>query len=243
MLTACAGNQPGPGEVRSLAAAEANTRLGIEYLRRGEYESSRRRLEKALRQAPDYSGVHDAIAVLYEQVGLMKLAEKHYLKGLKLNPENASAQNNYGLFLCNAGRNAEAESSFRQAANHAFYPTPWVPLTNAGVCMLRVPDKDKAEEYLRLALKKQPEYAPALLQMGKINFADGNYLGTRGYLQRYQQVVEHTAESLWLAVRTEYALKDHRAWGNYALILKNVYPDSEQYVLLQEWENERRSGN
>jgi len=26
-------------------------------------------------------------------------------------------------------------------------------------------------------------------------------------------------------------------------MLRNSFPDSEQYMLLQEWENERRSGN
>ena len=115
--------------------------------------------------------------------------------------------------------------------------------TNAGVCLMMVPDNKRAEEYFRLALKKQSEYAPALLQMGMISFTTGNYLSTRAYLQRYQSVADPTAESLWLAVRTEFALKDHQAWGNYALTLKNQFPDSEQYLLLQEWENERRSGN
>jgi len=81
------------------------------------------------------------------------------------------------------------------------------------------------------------------MSMGSINYARGNYLSARAYLQRYEAVAEHTAESLWLAIRTEYALRDHQAWGNYALMLRNSFPDSEQYMLLQEWENERRSGN
>jgi type IV pilus assembly protein PilF len=243
LLTACAGNQPGQGKTRAVAAAKVNTQLGIEYLRSGNYELSRTRLEKAIRQAPDYPGAHDAIAVLYEQVGEMKLAEKHYLKSLKLDADNASFRNNYGRFLCKMRRYEAAEDAFKRAADNAFYRTPWIPLTNAGICMTGIPDNVRAGKYFRLALQKQPEYAPALMQMGKLSFARDNYLSTRAYLQRYQQVAKHTAESLWLAVRTEYALRDHQAWGNYAIMLKIDFPNSEQFVLLQEWEHERRSGN
>lgn len=243
LLIACAGSPSTPDDAHALRAAEVNTRLGIQYLRTGEYDMSRKRLEKAIRQAPGYAGAHDAIAVLYERVGERELAEKHYLKGLRLDPDNASSHNNYGQFLCQSKRFDEAEHEFELAANNPFYRSPWVPLTNAGTCYFSVPDIEKAEKYLRLALKQQPEYAPALLKMGMVSFAAGNYLATRAYVQRYQQVADHSAESLWLAIRAEFELKDHQAWGNYALQLKNGFPDSEQTLLLQEWENERRSGN
>ena len=243
LLIACAGAPSTPDDVRALRAAEVNTRLGIQYLRSGEYDMSRKRLEKAIHLAPGYAGAHDAIAVLYERVGERTLAEKHYLKSLRLDPDNASSRNNYGQFLCQSKRYSEAEDAFMQAANNPFYRTPWVPLTNAGICYMGVPDNEQAEKYLRQALQQQPEYAPALLKMGMLSFAAGNYLATRAYMQRFQQVADHTPESLWLAVRAEFALKDHQAWGNYAFQLKNKFPDSEQTLLLQEWENERRSGN
>ena len=242
-LAACASGPKGPSEAQTLTAAKANTQLGIEYLRTGEMDLSRKRLEKAIKLAPDYAGAHDAIAVLYEQVGERELAEKHYRKSIRLEPDNAGSQNNYGQFLCKAKRYEEAEEIFKRAASNPFYRKPWVPLTNAGICLLGVPDEKRAEEYFRQALQSQPEYAPALMSMGSINYARGNYLSARAYLQRYEAVAEHTAESLWLAIRTEYSLRDHQAWGNYALMLRNSFPDSEQYMLLQEWENERRSGN
>ena len=242
-LTACATGPKGPTDAQALTAAKANTQLGIEYLRSGEMDMSRKRLEKAILLAPDYAGAHDAIAVLYEKVGERELAEKHYRKSIRLEPDNAGSQNNYGQFLCKAERYDEAEEIFNRAAKNPFYRKPWVPLTNAGVCLLGVPDEKRAEDYFRQALQSQPQYAPALMNMAGISHARGNYLSARAYVQRYEAVAEHTAQSLWLAIRTEYALKDHQAWGNYALTLKNSFPDSEQAMLLQEWENERRSGN
>jgi len=228
---------------KTVAAARANTQLGVEYLRKGEYETSLKKLKKALDIDPDYSEAHDTIAVLYEKVGKLDLAEQHYKRGIKLDPENAGAHNNYGRFLCNMKRYKEAEKEFLVAANNPFYQNPELPLLNAGLCMDALPDAAKAETYYREALEKAPAFGPALLQMARVSFEQEKYLNARGYLQRYEQVSRPTPESLWLGVRTEYALRDRMAWGKYALQLKTNFPDSTQTTLLMEWENERRSGN
>jgi len=245
LLSGCAGTTPPMEEDYSKAAiaARANTQLGIEYLRKGEYELSKKKLLKAIEQKPDYAMAHDAIAILYERVGDNEQAEKHYLRGLKLDPDNADGHNNYGQFLCQTGRHRQAEEEFQVAINNPYYKTPEVPLVNSGVCMASVHDEEKAEQYFRKALDANPAYAPALIQMAQLAFQSGDYLRTRAYLQRFAAVRTHTPESLWLGVRAEYALKDHQAWGNYALQLRSLYPDSEQAALLQEWENERRTGN
>jgi type IV pilus assembly protein PilF len=244
LLPGCASNTTLENDTsKSAVAARANTQLGIEYLRNGDYDMSQKKLLKAIELQPDFATAHDAIAILYERVGNNELAEKHYRRGLKLNPDNADGHNNYGQFLCRVGRHEEAEKEFLVAINNPFYRTKKYPLLNAGMCMANVPDMAKAEQYFRRALEEDSEFAPALLQMAKLSFKSGNYLRARAYLQRYQAVEKHTPESLWLGVRTEYALKDHQAWGNYALQLRNLHPDSEQAVLLQEWENERRAGN
>jgi type IV pilus assembly protein PilF len=79
--------------------------------------------------------------------------------------------------------------------------------------------------------------------MAELSFTAQDYLTTRAWLQRFQEAGEQTPQSLWLGVRSEYALRDNQASGNYALQLRSRFPDSEQARLLQEWEYERRSGN
>jgi type IV pilus assembly protein PilF len=222
-------------------AANANTQLGIEYLREGDYEMAMNRLEKAISLNPNSADAHDAIAVLYEKIGKNPLAEKHYKKALRLNPDNARGHNNYGQFLCTQGRYEDAEQEFLLAANDPFYSSPALAFSNAALCAARIPDESRAEKYYRMALERDPAYAPALIQMAVLSYNQSKYLSARGYLQRYQQAARHTPESLWLAIRTEYALDNHHAWGNYAVTLRSNFPDSKQAAALQEWENERRS--
>jgi len=242
LLAGCATARNDLEKDKMTAAARANTQLGVEYLRKGEYETSLKKLKKALDIDPDYPDAHDAIAVLYEHVGKLDLAEKHYKRGLKLNPDNAGAHNNYGRFLCSTKRYKEAEEEFLTAANNAFYALPELPLFNAGLCMEAQSNPARAEAYYQKALEKNPAYGPALLQMARVSYDQESYLSARGYMQRFQQASPHTPESLWLAVRVEYALRDNKAWGNYALKLKNNFPNSSQAALLMEWEHEHRSG-
>ena len=229
-------------EKKNADVSRANTMLGIEYLRAGNYETSREKLDKALAADPGNAEAHDAIAVLYEKVGKPDLAEKHYKKSLSLYLEIPRGHNNYGQFLCVQGRYEEAEKQFLIAANEPFYTTPALALTNAGLCATGIPDEEMAEKYFRQALQMDPQYPPALLQMAILNFSRSNYLSTRAYLERYQEDGQDTAESLWLGIRTEYALDDHQAWGNYAIKLRHNFPESPQAAELQKWEYERRSG-
>jgi len=183
VLTACSSS-PEVREVKkdANAAAKANTELGVEYLREGNYELSKTKLTKALELEPNYAPAHDYIAVLYQTVGETKLAEKHYKKSLRLNPDSARGHNNYGQFLCFQDRHSEATAEFMKAADNNFYPTPEVPLTNAGLCAARIPDLGTAEDYYRQALQKNPGFAPALLQMAIIRYEESNYMGARAYL-------------------------------------------------------------
>jgi len=223
-LFACASSAEREREKANAArAASAYTQLGIEYLREGKYELSRTKLEKALELDSDYAPAHGAIAILYEKVGDEKLAMKHYRKALRLNPEDSGLHNNYGQFLCFQGNYKEANEEFMISAKNPFYATPAVPLTNAGLCAKRIPDPERAEQYFRQALKIDDQFS-------------------RAYLQRFQEVARHSPESLWLAVRTEFALKDESTSGSYAIMLRENFPKSEEAILLLEWENERRSG-
>jgi type IV pilus assembly protein PilF len=109
------------------------------------------------------------------------------------------------------------------------------------VCANKIPDGAKAEHYFRAALDKDPAYIPALLNMVSTSYTQGNYMSARGYLQRYEQESPYSAESLWLGVRVEYALRDWGASARYALLLRNNFPDTNQAKRLQEWENEHRN--
>jgi len=237
-LSACASG-PAQRQAEGQDPAEINTQLGVEYLRKGMLEESSDALQKAVSQNPRYAPAHDAIAVLYEQLGEIDKADYHYRRSLALDPKNAATMNNFGQFLCRRGKLDEADGYFQKALKDPLYRYPEMVNTNAGICAAKVPDAARAEAYFRKALQINDKYVPALGEMAKLSYSTANYLGARAYLQRYEQLTKLPADLLWLAVLNEDKLGDSGASASYALLLKKDYPDSTQTRDLLQWQNER----
>jgi type IV pilus assembly protein PilF len=220
--------------------AEVNTQLGIAYMREGMYEASLDKFNKALAQDPRLAIAHASLAVLYERLGEIDLADKHYVKAYRLDADDPIILNNYGQYLCRKGRLEEADRMFLKALRDPLYRFPETILTNAGLCAQQRPDLELAEKYFRQALEKNPSFQPALRQMVRNTFAQQQFLATRAYLQRLQERGPLTAEFLWIGVRAESQLGDRDAASSYALLLKNEFPESMQTQALIEWEHTRR---
>lgn len=232
-LGACESGTGGDGgNIRPSAttneAAAANLKLAMEYLQRREYARALEKLDRAREADPGYALTYNTYGVLYQTLGDNGRAEQNFKKALSLGGDDSATMNNYGRFLCQQNRVAEAEKVFMEAAANTLYETPEIPVANAGMCLLGAGRADEAEQHFRRALELNPGMPVALLQMSKMSFDRGDALKARGYLQRYLEVSRHTAESLWLGIQVERKLGDRDAVASYSLILRNNFPDSEQ---------------
>ena len=151
-------------------AAKLNVQLGANYLRQGKLDLAKEKLDKALSQDPSLATAHTYSALVYDQLGEAEDAETHYRRSLRLAPGDSATLNLYGAFLCRQDRATEAEEYFVKATADPLYRTPWAALTNAGVCLLRVPDQDRAEAYFRRALSTNPRYPDALWHMARLSY-------------------------------------------------------------------------
>jgi len=219
-----------PATARQIASV--NTQLGLGYLRNGQTELAWERLNTAIDADPDYATAHNGIALVYDKRGDTAKAEKHFLRALAINPADSAAQMNYGVFLCQHGRIDEGEEYFLKAVENPQYDKPAMAYTNAGMCRMRDDDDAQAETYFRAALRANPAFPVALLNMAQLSFDDREYLAARAYMQRYEQVAKHNSRSLWLGIRIEERLGDKDAVSSLAMLLKANYPDSPETQLL-----------
>lgn len=219
-------------EEKNLNIADTNLRLGVGYMQQGRYEEALEKLLRAKDAKPDIGDVHAALALVYERLELYDDADDHYREAIDLEPENGSAYNNYGVFLCRRGKYQEADENFNKALKTRRYKSPERAYENAGACARKIPDMQKAEEYLRKALSINNKLPLALYEMAIISYEKKQFLSTRAYLQRYEQVSQHTAESLWLGIRAERELGDQQTEARYAKLLQTRFPDSLEF---KEW--------
>lgn len=217
-----------PGRTTTENSVTANINLGVEYLRRDEFEKAMEKLERARSLDPGYYETYNMLGLLHQRLGQYRQAEDNFKKALRLNGADSATLNNYGQFLCRRERIDEAIEIFQQAANNPLYETPEVAITNAGLCALMNNDKVRAEQYLRRALELNTKFAEALMPMAQLSYETGNYLSARGYLQRYLEVNKPTPRTLWLGIQIERELGDDNAVSSYSLLLRNNFPDSDE---------------
>lgn len=233
LLLACASTQE---QKKNHKIAESNVRLGVGYLQQGKVDAALEKIKRALEVEPDYPEAHSSIALVYQQLGENEKAEEHYKTALGFQPGNGIINNNYATLLCNVGKPLEAEPYFLKAINDRRYRTPAQALENLGSCLMQVPDLDKAEKYLRQALRLNPKLPGALLQMVRVGLERKRYMSSRAYLQRYQEVAKMNPQSLMLGIQVEMKLGDKKAVVDYESQLRRDFPDSSETRKLMEAE-------
>lgn len=230
LLQACVAVDPSKG--RNEEASDVNTEMGLGYLQQNNFELASEKLLKALRQNPESVKANYVYAVLQDKLEQKELAEYHYQKATKLDPENSEAANNFGAFLCRNGRQLESEKYFIQALKNPLYKTPEYAYTNAAVCLLQADELQRGKEYLRKAIAAKSDFGPALVSMGDVLYKEGDYTNAKIYLDRYHLVSRASAKSLWLAIRNTLELDDQGDIEELAQRLETDFPDSQEYV---EW--------
>jgi type IV pilus assembly protein PilF len=233
LLTACS-SQPKKLSSTGETAAEINARLGLGYMQEGNYDVALDKLNRALKENPRLPAAHHYIAELYKRLKNYDLAEEHYRRAIDLAPDDAAVQNNYGVFLCDRQRYAEAETHFLKAARMKNYQSPDEAYNNAALCALRIPDKDKARKYFRAALEANALLASALIQMSALSVEENDYPKARAFLQRYEAIGPKTAQSLYLGAMIEQHLNNATAAAEYARELREQFPTADETARLQE---------
>ena len=201
---------------------------GLRYMENGRLDVAQKDLERAVELDDKNVEAHNVLGVLYERINRLEDAEGQYKKALSLDENNFAAANNYGRLLCAEGRYELAMQRFQTIIDSKVYPTPWLALTNAGVCAKSKSKVPEAENYLRKALESNPNFAPALLEMAKLSLENRNYLSTRAFLQRFESSSGATPESLFIGVQTELGLGNAKDADAYRKKLQQQFPESKE---------------
>ena len=220
--------------------ADVRTDLAVSYMQRNQLEVAREELEQALEIQPDHSRANHAMAALQDRLGNDDLAEEHYRRAVRSDPENSTAAHDYGTFLCRRDRVSEALRQFEKALANALYRQPEITQLRAGECLIRAGDVSSAEEYFGQALRLNPRLPLALYHMASINFERHNYLSARAYIERYFSLAPDNPRSLLLAVKIEDSLQSPDVADAYAARLRNKFASSKEAQELDQLKRMRK---
>ncbi len=208
--------------------AKLNLQMGARYLDMGMLDVAKEKLETAVHLDSSNPETHNTLAVFYERIKQYDAASESYQTALRKDSENFSVKNNYGRFLCEQGQFDKGMTLLQQALESPMNNRAWFALTNMGVCYTKQNDMQHAEDYFRQALQSQQDYSPALQEMQRISYQNGQFMSARAFLERYLSVAKHTPETLWIAFQTERALGNSKVSEEYREQLLSSFPASKE---------------
>jgi len=222
------GGKPLKEESQDVQASKYNVQLGTAYLQQGNYSLAKEKLERALKQNPKDPDVHTSLGLLYDRTGETKLADKHFKEALKLAPDKPDVSNNYAIYLCKNGRVDEGVAKFMTVASNRYYGTPWVALTNAGVCLRGAKRLDEAAQKFVGAVSSRPNYSEATVQLASLHLERDQIAEARKVVDTYLNAFKPNPDVLLTAVTVARAAKDRMSEEKYSRALRLEFPDSAQ---------------
>jgi type IV pilus assembly protein PilF len=241
-LSACTTTGAGPGttgerEDRVTVSDQSDTdrraRVRLElasgYFADGKVETALDEVKLALLAKPDFAEAYNLRGLIYASLGDDRLADDSFRRALQVNPRDADAMHNYGWYLCQRRRFAEADGLFRQAVAQSQYAGVSRSLMAQGVCQARNNQWADAERTLSRAYELDPTSPVTAVNLAEVLYRRGEFERARFYIRRVNVLPEvSNAQTLWLAARIEHKMNNPagtREWGEQ---LRGRFPQSPE---------------
>lgn len=225
-LTACVTTyDKEPKKPNMEKAKETHIRLGLQYLRQNNLDSSRFHLNKALKIDPDSAGAYSGLAALMLREGDEANAERFYQKAIRLDSELSQARNNYGSFLYGKKRYAEALVHFEKAAQDLNYDRRPLAFNNVGLTQLSLGNIDASEKAFVRTITLNPNMPRPYLELAGIAQVKAEYRAALRLLDQYHLVSPMSPRSLQMELDLAKALGDKNRESSARLKLKSMFPN------------------
>ena len=233
LLCACVTTMDTPAKkVDKQKALEANVKLGMAYLDKGNREGALRSFNEALEFDSRSSEAHLGLALVHQLNGEAQLAEAAFKMAMKGRADfsRSTVLFSYGKFLLEQKRPEEAMKQFEKVTADLSYTSRAQAFHFQGLAALAMEETSQAKTAFEYAIKLNNSLVAPAMELAEMNFAERKYPLAKKYLELFAQNSRHTPRSLWLGIRLERVFGNADKEASYALALKNLHPYSQQYL-------------
>ncbi len=202
--------------------------LAVGYLRNGDYQRAKEKLNRALEIEPRNSAAHATYGLLFQLEGEPEHAEKYLKDAIRYDPDNAQARNSYGAFLFAEHRYHEAVKQLQEASENRYYANRPTVFENLGVAYRRIGDFEGAEYAFTRAIQLNPSQTRSMIELADIKFEQRFYAEARDLYRRYSQQAQSTPKSLWLCVRLARIFSSYDQEASCGQALEGIFPNSDE---------------
>ena len=214
--------------------ARVRMELASGYFERGQMTTALDQVKLAIVADPSFSEAFNLRGLIYANLGDERLAEESFRRALQLNPRDADTMQNFGYFLCQKKRYAEATALFDQALAKPQYRDAGRTLLTKGVCLAVAGQLLEAEASLQRAYELEPANPAVAVNLSEVLYKRGDFERARFYVRRVNAVpAVANAQTLWLAARIENGIGNRPGVQEFGDQLQRRFPDSREFAAFQ----------
>lgn len=212
--------------------ARVRLELASAYFGRGQMNVALDEVKLALAADPNLGPAFNLRGLIYGSMGEHALAEDSFKRALQLNPRDVDTMQNYGWYMCQRQRYADADGLFRQALVSPQNQEISRTLLTQGICQARAGDLPAAEATLQRAYEIDSGNASIAVNLAEVLYRRGDYERARFQMRRINAVREiANPQTLWLAMRIERKLGNTQGLASLGQQLRDRFPESPQAKL------------
>ena len=224
-------------------AARTRTAMAAEYIRKGDLDTAKQHLERALKSDPRSAEAYNMMGILLQREGSeinLQKAEGYFKKAIGLKDNFAQAHNNYGVYLSQQKRYREALKQFSLAGATLGYEGRAAALENLGRTALLLGEVTQAQQAFESALKAEPNLLVARFELSELLLGQGRVRESAALYDEYVRLLGNNPQgsrSLWLGMRLARLQQKQAQLQQFAQELQQRYPDSDENRRYQQAKN------
>lgn len=216
-------------ETETHRRARIRLELAASYFESGQTTVALDEVKQALVIDPTFVDAHNLRGLIFMRLNDEAQAEDSFRRALALRPRDAGIRHNYAWLLCQQKRYAEADQEFLKTLSSPAYAAKGKSLMAQGLCQARAGLHVQAEETLTRAYQVDAGNPIVAYNLASLLMQRGELARAQFYIRRLNNTDLANAESLWLGIKVERALKDPVALRQLATQLRKRFPDSREF--------------
>ncbi len=214
--------------------ARIRLELAVSYLGLGQTKVALDEVKQSLVTDPTYADAYNVRGLIYMRLNDFGPADESFQRGLALRPGDPDIAHNRGWLLCQMQNYLGADALFKQALSTPAYESRSKTLMAQGLCQARAGREAEAEKNLLAAYELEAGNPLIGYNVALLQFQRGAYDRAQFYIRRINNTELANAESLWLGIKIERALKDELAMRQLGDQLRRRFPDAREYRSYQQ---------
>ena len=228
------GQRRGGEDDEGARRARARLELAAAYYSEGRYDTALEEVQRALTASSELPQALNLRGLIYSALNDEPQAEDSFKRALRVAPEDPDTLHNYGWFMCQRGRYAEAEVEFKRLLAIPTYRTPNRTLLVQGICEARAGKLEQAEATLKRSYELDAANPATAMNLAAVLYRRGEFERARFYVRRVNSNGElRNPESLWLAARIENKLGNPQGVRDLGNQLRSSYPGAREAALFE----------